>query len=78
MELGQLKPNSILRGALFNEPVQVIAILPLGNSVKIIGTGTENGIDASAGPLTGPSGHARNLVRPEILRRRLTPLPPRR
>ena len=44
MELGQLKPNAILRGALFNEPVQVIAVVPLGASVKVIGTGLKSGM----------------------------------
>jgi superfamily II DNA or RNA helicase len=44
MELAQLKPNAILRGPLFNEPVQVIAVVPLGGSVKIIGTGLKTGM----------------------------------
>jgi len=44
MELGQLRPNAILRGALFNEPVQVIAVIPLGASIKIIGTGLKTGL----------------------------------
>ena len=44
MELEQLKPNVILRGSLFNEPVQVIAVVPLGASIKVIGTGLKTGL----------------------------------
>jgi hypothetical protein len=44
MLLDQLKPNSILRGSLFNEPVKVIAVVPLGGSVKVIGTGLKTGL----------------------------------
>src|SRR3954451_7247517 len=44
MDLGQLKANAILRGALFNEPVQVIAVIPLGSSVKVVGTGLKTGL----------------------------------
>jgi superfamily II DNA or RNA helicase len=35
----QLKPNLIVRGAVFPEPVQIIASFPMGNGVKIIGRG---------------------------------------
>jgi superfamily II DNA or RNA helicase len=44
MDFSELKPNAILRGALFNEPVQVIAVIPLGASVKVIGTGLKTGL----------------------------------
>jgi len=44
MELDQLQPNAILRGSLFNEPVQVIAVIPLGTSFKVIGTGLKTGL----------------------------------
>ena len=43
MELKQLKPNAIVRGALFSEPVQVIAAVPLGGSVKLYGKGLRTG-----------------------------------
>jgi superfamily II DNA or RNA helicase len=39
MSPDQLKPNLIVRGALFPEPVQVITTIPMGNSVKLIGCG---------------------------------------
>ena len=35
MEPGQLKPNAIVRGALFSEPVQVISVIPLGSAIKL-------------------------------------------
>jgi hypothetical protein len=41
MELDQLKPNLVIRGALFPEPVQVIRTIPLGQSVKLIGQGKD-------------------------------------
>ncbi len=44
MDFSELRPNAILRGALFNEPVQVIAVIPLGASVKVIGTGLKTGL----------------------------------
>ena len=47
MELEQLKPNAILRSALFNEPVQVVAVVPMGSSVKVIGTGLKTGLTLS-------------------------------
>jgi len=35
----QLKPNAIVKGAIFPEAVQVITAIPMGNSVKLIGKG---------------------------------------
>jgi len=40
---GQLKPNVIVRGPIFPEPVQVIMVTPLGDAVKVIGKGLETG-----------------------------------
>src|ERR1700694_6031795 len=39
MLLDQLKPNIIVRGPIFPEPVQVIVAIPMGTSVKLIGKG---------------------------------------
>src|SRR5271166_4371167 len=39
MNIDQLKPNKILQGAIFPEPVQVIVIIPMGNAVKLVGKG---------------------------------------
>jgi superfamily II DNA or RNA helicase len=43
MQLDQLKPNVIVHGAIFPEPVQVIVVIPMGNSVKLIGKGLNSG-----------------------------------
>ncbi len=37
--LEKLKPNVIVRGPLFPEPVQVITVLPMGEAIKLIGAG---------------------------------------
>ena len=37
MLLEQLKPNVIVRGPIFPEPVQVIVAIPMGTSVKLVG-----------------------------------------
>jgi len=39
----QLKPNIILRGPLFHEPVLVLTTLPIGSAVKLIATGLISG-----------------------------------
>lgn len=38
----QLKPNIIVRGPIFPEPVQVIDVIPMGESVKLIGEGLKS------------------------------------
>ncbi|MDC8448557.1 MAG: DUF3883 domain-containing protein [Nitrospira sp.] len=43
MRLEQLKSNIIVRGAIFPEPVQVIVVVPMGGSVKLIGKGLTSG-----------------------------------
>jgi SNF2 family DNA or RNA helicase len=39
MTVDQLKPNKILHGAIFPEPVQVIVVIPMGDAVKLVGKG---------------------------------------
>ena len=39
----RLKPNAVVRGPLFPEPVQVLAITTLGASLKLIGKGLRTG-----------------------------------
>lgn len=39
MLVEQLKPNIIVRGSIFPEPVQVIVAIPMGASVKLVGKG---------------------------------------
>ena len=43
MNLDQLKPNVVVRGPLFPEPVQVIVVYPMGSSVKLVGKGLTTG-----------------------------------
>ena len=42
MRLEDLKANLILHGPLFPEPVQVIVVLPMGTSVKLVGKGIQS------------------------------------
>lgn len=43
MKISDLKPNLILKGPLFPEPVKIITTVDLGSSVKIIGEGLVTG-----------------------------------
>jgi superfamily II DNA or RNA helicase len=43
MRADQLKPNVIVQGPVFQEPVQVSVTIPVGESVKIIGKGLKTG-----------------------------------
>jgi superfamily II DNA or RNA helicase len=43
MTVKDLKPNTVVRGTLFPEPVKVIAVVPMGDSVKLIGEGMVSG-----------------------------------
>lgn len=43
MTIDQLKPNVIVRGPIFPEPVQVIVAIPIGDSVKLVGRGINTG-----------------------------------
>ena len=43
MQPDQLKPNVIVRGPIFPEPVQVLAVVPMGKSIKLIGKGLKTG-----------------------------------
>ena len=43
MNTDQLRPNVIIRGAIFPEPVKIITIIPMGDSVKLIGEGMDSG-----------------------------------
>ncbi|MBP7427883.1 MAG: DUF3883 domain-containing protein [Candidatus Hydrogenedentes bacterium] len=38
-----LKPGMVVRGAIFPEPVKIIATVPMGDSVKLVGEGMETG-----------------------------------
>src|SRR5229473_6871253 len=43
MRIEQIKPNVIVRGPLFPEPVQVILSIPMGTSIKLVGKGLVTG-----------------------------------
>ncbi|MEQ8192214.1 MAG: hypothetical protein ABRQ39_29890, partial [Candidatus Eremiobacterota bacterium] len=43
MLIEQLKPNIIVRGTSFDEPVEIAAVIPVGRSMKIIGKGLNTG-----------------------------------
>ena len=43
MDVSDLKPSVIVTGAIFPEPVHVITVVPLGDSVKLIGKGLNSG-----------------------------------
>ena len=43
MTLNDLKPNRVLLGPIFPEPVEVILVVPMGNLVKVIGKGRQTG-----------------------------------
>lgn len=42
MLIDQLKPNIIVKGPIFPEPVQIIVSMPMGDSVKLIGKGLKS------------------------------------
>jgi SNF2 family DNA or RNA helicase len=42
MTIDQLKPNKILRGPVFPEPVQVLVTVPIGDAVKLIARGVNS------------------------------------
>ena len=43
MKAEDLKPNKILRGPIFSEPVQVILFTSMGDAVKVVGRGLLSG-----------------------------------
>src|SRR5262245_30799974 len=55
-----LRPGSIVRGPTLPEPVEVLALVPLGDSVKIIGRGLQTGLTHD--PVLTPDQVARLTV----------------
>ena len=43
MIISEIKPNMIVRGSIFPEPVKVITAIPMGDSIKLIGEGMVTG-----------------------------------
>jgi len=42
MTINHIKPNAILRGPIFPEPVQVIVVVPMGDALKLIAKGLQS------------------------------------
>jgi superfamily II DNA or RNA helicase len=53
MQADQLRQNMIVRGPLFSEAVQVMMVLPIGESVQIFGKGLTTG--QAYNPILGPA-----------------------
>src|SRR3954469_20882081 len=60
MSLPSLPPGSIVRGPTLPEPVEVLALVPLGDSVKVIGRGLQTGLTHD--PVLTPDQLARLTV----------------
>src|SRR5215470_14844277 len=43
MNIPELKPNHIVRGSILPEPIKIIATVPMGESIKVIGEGLNSG-----------------------------------
>ena len=43
MQIAEIKPNLIVTGSIFPEPVKVITVVPVGDSIKLIGEGMNSG-----------------------------------
>jgi superfamily II DNA or RNA helicase len=63
MVLEQLKLDVVVRGPIFPEPVQVIAVVPMGASVKLIGRGLTSNLVHS--PILTPAQLAQLEATPE-------------
>jgi len=63
MQVEQLKPDAIVRGPLFPEPVQVLLVIPMGQSVKLIGKGMNSAQVYE--PILGPEQLAKLEAGPE-------------
>src|SRR5271165_3624940 len=63
MVLDQLKPNVIVRGPIFPEPLQVIVAIPMGDSVKLIGKGLDTNLVHE--PILSPEQLAQLEATPE-------------
>ena len=43
MKINELQPDTIVKGSSFPEPVKIIVATPLGDSIKLVGTGLNSG-----------------------------------
>lgn len=58
-----LRPGSVIRGPTLPEPVEVVAVVPLGDSLKVIGRGLQTGLMHD--PVLTPDQLARLIVSAE-------------
>src|SRR5436309_15381340 len=58
-----LRPGSVVRGPTLPEPVEVLAVVPLGDSLKVIGRGLNTGLTHD--PVLTPEQLARLTVSAE-------------
>ena len=43
MDIATLKPNIVVRGPVLPEPIQIVAVITMGDSVPIMGKGLHTG-----------------------------------
>lgn len=65
MEPVDLKPGVIIRGPVIPEPIQVVAVIPMGGSTRILGKGLETG--QFHDPILSPEQIVLLIARPENL-----------
>src|SRR5438477_8842150 len=58
-----LRPGSVVRGPMSPEPVEVLAVIPLGDSLKVIGRGLHTGLTHD--PVLTPEQLARLVISAE-------------
>lgn len=63
MVLDQLKPNVIVRGPIFPEPVQIIVTIQMGTSIKLVGKGLNSNLIHE--PILSPEQLAQLEATPE-------------
>lgn len=63
--ISKLKPNATVRSPLFPEPVQVIITVPVGDAIKLVGTGLDSG--RTYQPILSFDQLATLVVAPEIM-----------
>ena len=62
--LKDLRPNAIVRSPLFPEPVRVILVVPVGNDLRLIGTGLNTGLTHQ--PILSAAQLATLQISPEL------------
>ena len=68
MKAEDLKPNKILLGPIFPEPVQIIVCIPMGDAVKLVAKGLRLGQGTLPRPATRASTSQNVIVPPARVR----------